>query len=282
MLRAAPRFAVVASALLFASGCPRKDLQSASDEPVTAAEARLALEESSAADQAMRLTGGAIEIATDFTIGGAVENAAMELAAFYESQLPCAAIDVSGATLTVEYGANGTCLHRGQAYSGTHRITVERNEVGDVVVLHAWDQLSNGVVEVSGTAEVTWIEDDPARHVVHDLDWRSLVTGREGHGTGDRTQRPLRGGIDEGFVVEGERAWTGERGEWHLDIEDVEMRWIDPIPQDGRYVLETPKRQQIVLSFERRDEDTIRATLENGDRSFEFDVTSSGGIDEAS
>lgn len=270
---------VVGLALL--AGCPRKE-EAENTEPVTAGEARLALEESAAADQAMKVTGGSIEIATSFTIGGAVEIAAMELAAFYESQLPCAAITIDGATITVEYGADGTCLHRGQAYSGTHSVTVSRNDESDVVVEHAWDRLSNGVVEVTGTAEVTWSLDDPSRRVVHDLDWRVLATGRQGTGTGDRVQRPLPGGIDEGFSVDGGRTWTGEGGVWNLDIEQVEMRWVDPIPQAGRYVLETPANKSIELSFERLDEDTIRATLASGDRSFDFDVTSTGAIDEPS
>lgn len=263
------------------AGCPRKEPQAENTEPLTAGEARLALEETAAADQAMKVTGGAIEIATDFTIGGAVEVAAMELAAFYESQLPCAAIAIDGATLAVEYGADGACLHRGQAYSGTHTITVTRNDESDVVVEHTWDRLSNGVVQVTGTAEVTWSLDDPSRRVVHDLDWRVLATGREGTGTGDRLQRPLAGGIAVGFSVDGERTWSGEGGAWHLDIEEVEMRWVDPIPQAGRYVLETPANKSVELSFERLDEDTIRATLTSGERSFDFDVTSTGGIDES-
>jgi len=58
------------------------------------------------------------------------------------------------------------------------------------------------------------------------------------------------------------------------------MRGRDPIPQAGRYVLETPARKSVELSFERLDEDTIRATLTSGERSFDFDVTSAGAIDE--
>lgn len=262
------------------AGCPRKAEPAENGEPVTAAEARQALEESSAADQAMKLTGGSIEIATDFTIGGAVANAVVELAAFYESQLPCAEVTISGATLTVEYGARGSCLHRGQAYAGTHTVTVSRNDDAEVLVEHGWDRLTNGVVEVTGTAEVTWSLADPSRRIVHDLDWRSLATGREGTGTGDRTQRPLAGGIDEGFSVDGQRAWMGEGGEWILDIEQVEMRWVDPIPQAGRYVLETPSRKSVELSFERLDEDTIRATLTSGEHAFDFDVSSTS-IDDA-
>lgn len=267
-------------AIALVAGCPRKGPQAENTEPLTAGEARLALEESAAADQAMKVTGGTIEIATDFTIGGAAEVAAMELAAFYESQLPCAAIAIDGATLTVTYGADGACLHRGQAYSGTHTITVTRNDESDVVVEHAWDRLSNGVVQVTGTAEVTWSLDDPSRRVVHDLDWRVLASGREGTGTGDRLQRPLSEGIAVGFSVDGERTWTGEGGAWHLDIDRVEMRWVDPIPQAGRYDLTTPENKSIELSFERLDEDTIRATLSSGERSFDLDVTSAGAIDE--
>lgn len=266
--------------LVFASGCPRKGGEpAAAEERLTTAEAREALEESATADQAMRVTGGTIEITTSFTIGGAVEAAAQELADFYASQLACAEVTVSGATLTVEYGAHGTCTHRGQSYTGTHSVTISRNEDSEVVVEHTWDRLSNGVVEVSGEAEVTWNLADPSRHVVHELRWTSLRDGREGTGTGDRVQRPLAGGIEEGFSVDGGRSWRGAAGTWELDIEAVEMRWVDPIPQAGRYVLETPKGRSIELSFTRIDEDTIRATLASGDRSFSYEVTSAGVAD---
>ena len=56
-------------------------------------------------------------------------------------------------TLTVEYGARpGNCVYRGHEYSGTHSITVARNDEGDVEVEHEWVELSNGVVSVSGNA----------------------------------------------------------------------------------------------------------------------------------
>jgi hypothetical protein len=274
-----PPLLAPALALAFASGCPKKTAEPDREERLTTAEAREALEESANADQAMRVTGGTIEITTSFTIGGAVEAAAQELADFYASQLACAEVTVSGATLTVEYGANGTCTHRGQSYTGTHSVTVSRNDDSDVVVSHTWDRLSNGVVEVSGDAEVTWSLDDPSRHVVHELRWTSLRDGREGTGTGDRVQRPLAGGIEEGFSVDGGRTWRGAAGTWQLDIEAVEMRWVDPIPQSGRYVLETPKGRSIELSFTRLDDDTIRATLASGDRSFSYEVTSAGVAD---
>ena len=62
-------------------------------------------------------------------------RAGAELADFYASQLPCAEVTITGATLTVEYGANGVCTHRGQRYTGTHTVTVSRNDESDVVVL---------------------------------------------------------------------------------------------------------------------------------------------------
>ena len=56
-----------------------------------------------------------------------MEQAAQELQDFIASQLPCAEITREQNTLVVAYGAHpGNCTYRGQTYSGTHAITVER------------------------------------------------------------------------------------------------------------------------------------------------------------
>lgn len=266
-------FAVLAALTLLAgsTGC-RVD-------PLTRSEAQEALEESSIDAQASALTSASIELSTDFTIGEAAANAAQRIRDFVQSQLPCAQITLQDHTLEIDYGATGACTFRGQSFRGSHTISVVRNDEDDVVVTHAWDGLSNGRISVTGEAEVTWTLDDPSRRVVHDLTWTRLSDGRSGRGTGDRTQRPLDGGLVEGFSVDGARSWDGPRGHWELDIDGIEMRWVDPVPQAGTLALTTPKGTLITLQFERLDADSIGVTARGGDRTIHFTVNALGAIE---
>jgi hypothetical protein len=260
------------------TGCPRDK----NEETLTAAEAKQALEESTLQSQAQALTSEAIELSTNFTIGQAAENAVAELREFISTQLPCAEITLDGATLTVDYGATGAgCLYHGRTITGQSQISVTTNEAAEVVVQHAWSDLSNGVVEVDGQATVTWSFDDPSRHVVHTATITRLRDNWQLESEGDRTQRPLDGGLIEGFSVEGTRAWSSPRGNSTLVIEDVEMRWIDPVPQAGSYLLTTPNHKQLSLSFNRKDDDTITVTLAGPKKEFAFDVSKSGAATSA-
>jgi len=262
---------VITGALLL-SGCPKKE----SDDPLTLAEAKEAVEESTLSDQAFSVVNGTVEISTNFTIGQAVEAAAEQLRDFIASQLPCAEITLATATLSVEYGANpGNCTYHGHTYSGVHTVTVSRAD-GDVSVRHKWSDLSNGVVSVSGSADVTWSLQDESRHVKHELTWTRLSDGRQGVGSGDRTQTALAGGIAEGIRVDGARTWQGKSGRWDTSINNVEMRWVDPVPQSGSYVLATPFDKSLSMAFERVDEDTIKVTLASGGKSFSFNVNKAG------
>ena len=246
-------------------------------DPLTGQEAQEAVEESAIDSQASALTAASVEVATDFTIGQAVENAAGQVRAFVASQLPCAAITLSGHELSIEYGKNpGNCSFRGHRFAGTHIVSIERDEADQVVVHHTWEDFNNGRVSVSGSAVVTWNLDNPSRRIQHELTWTRMSDQRSGTGSGDRTQRPLAGGLVEGFSVDGERAWEGARGRRHLDIDGIEMSWTDPVPQAGSWVLTTPADKVISLEFERIDGNTIGVTASGGDRSIELKVSSLG------
>lgn len=267
---------VAASCLaLLLTACPKDK----ADSPMTQGEAHDALEESTVESQATALTTSSVEISTSFTIGKAVEEAAAEVRTFIGTQLPCADVTLAAATLTVKYGAKGgSCVYKGHTFSGTHVITVSKNDDAQVLVDHTWTDLSNGVVKVSGTAHVTWDTGDQYRKVQHDLTWTRISDGRTGHGAGDRTQKPLAGGLGEGIQVDGSRTWTGQGGRWDLAIEGVQMRWADPVPQAGTYRLASPSKRSLELSFRRVDADTIECTLASGGRSFRFNVNSTGGV----
>jgi len=256
------------------TACPKRETR------LTAGEAQQALEESAAASQAEGLTATSVDIATSFTIGAGVERATDELSNSIAAALPCA--DVSSHdqpyTITVEHGVSGDCSYRGQELTGTARIVVSRNDENEVVVEHEWSDLSNGVVTLNGTAEVTWNLQAQTRHVVHHTSWTSMRTGRHVEGEGDRLQSVLEGGLREGIAVDGSRSWTGERGTWDLAIDGVEMRWADPVPQAGTYTLSTPFDKVVDMSFARVDDDTIRVTVASGHRDFTFTVSKLGVV----
>ncbi len=255
------------------SACPKKD------EELTFAQAQESLEQAAASSQAENLAAASVDISTHFTIGGALQSAATELKAFVTSELPCADVTLEDATLTIEYGAHsGNCAYRGHEFTGSSSITVSRNDMNEVAVDHVWTNLSDGVVELDGTAHVTWSASDQSRHVVHDLKWTHLASGRTGEGKGDRTQTALAGGISQGIQIDGSRSWTGARGMWDLGIDGVQVRWSDPVPQAGTYSLNTPYDKTVSMSFARVSDDTIRVTVSGPKRDFSFNVSKAGAI----
>lgn len=263
-------FALLVPTLLTA--CPRDR-----EQALTVAEATQALEESTAASEAEGLTAASVDISTQFTIGKGVEAAAAELRSFIGSQLPCAEVSLEAGTLTVEYGVNpGNCSYRGRELSGTTKLSVARNDAGQVEVDHEWIELSNGLVSMSGTAHVTWDGAAQTRRVEHEATWTHLASGRTAQGSGDRTQSALDGDITQGIRVDGSRSWEGERGRWDLAIAAVRMRWADPIPESGVYTLSTPSDKVLGFAFSRVDKDTIRVTVSGPKRTFSFTVSKLG------
>jgi hypothetical protein len=264
------RSSLIAPAILLSmAGCHPQ-------EGLTGQEAQTASQELQVESQSQALTSNTVELATNFTIGGAVEHAADELRSFVQSQLSCADVTLSGNMLTVEYGVRSGCQFHGQTITGEHEITVSKNDTDDVVVDHVWTDLSNGKVQVSGTAEVTWSKSDVSRHVVHDLKWTRLSDGREGEGKGDRVQRPLpasSGGLATGFTETGTRSWDGKAGHWSLDIDHLDMRWIDPLPESGTLTLDTPFDKTVSAAFSRPNSTTIRVTLEGARGSITINTT---------
>jgi len=243
---------------------------------MTSGEASEALDEAAVSAQASELTSASIDIATNFTIGQAAAQAAQNLSSFIASQLACADITVSQNTLTVIYGAKlGGCTYNGHVFSGKQTITITTTQTS-VEVDHTWTDFTNGIVSVTGDAQVTWDAAHPSRHVTHDLTWTRIWDGRQGHGTADVTQTPLTGGVLVGFEENGTRTWSGTSGLWTLDIDSVEVRWADPVPQAGSYVLTAPSLKTATLSFTRLTDTTIEVSLTSGKSSFDFKVTETG------
>jgi hypothetical protein len=266
------RLMMLLPAALLLNACPKND-------ELTLAEASQAVEESTLDSQAEAITGSTVEISTNFTIGQGVEAALGELRAYVESQLPCARVTLAERTIEVEYGANPgkSCTYKGQTYSGKHSVEIERND-DKVLVHHVWTNLSNRRFAVTGRADVTWSKSDESRHVVYDATWTRLSDQRQGQGSGDVTMRALSGGVGEGISIDGDRSWTGQKGEWTLDINQVEARWADPVPQAGSYVITNPAGKRLTLTFERVDADTIRVDVDGARRDYQFNVNATGEV----
>lgn len=257
-------------ALIALTGCLRQP----DGEGLTASEAVQAKEELEVASTSQAMVTKTVEVTTSFTIGQAAQNAAQELQSFMQSQWACADTQISGNSVTIQYGMHGSCPFNGyQSITGTQRITITKNDAADVVVDHQWTKLSNGVVQLDGTAHVTWNLADPSRHVQHDLTWTHLASGRTGHGTGDRIQKPLNNDLRVGFTESGERTWDGARGHWHLLIDHLEMRWQDPLPQAGTLTLDTPFDKTVTATFSRVDANTIHVELSAPRGSIGVDVS---------
>jgi hypothetical protein len=103
------------------------------------------------------------------------------------------------------------------------------------------------------------------------------------HSTSDRVMTLLdpAAGLAGGIVIDGSRHWENTKGLWDLTIDGVQIRWVDPVPQAGSYILDTPKGKTIDLSFSRVDADTIAVTLSSGGRERVFHVTSTGQVQDA-
>jgi len=263
--------------LLLLFGCPPRT------QELSAGEAQQALEESSLAAQAETLLAAGVDVTTQFTIGNAIEQAASEAQAFVVSQLPCALITRRASTLTIEYGAApGACIYRGHSFAGEHSISILRNAANEVAVHQEWNGFNDGHVSISGSADVTWSRTTASRHVLHEITWTVLTgssSGMSGTGRGDRTQTPLaEGGLATGMRIDGTRSWDDPAGHFDLDIDSVEVRWSDPVPQAGAYVLTTPTGMSLTLAFDRIDSSRIRVSARSGTRAFSFSIGPDGNV----
>ncbi|MBV1861438.1 MAG: hypothetical protein KUG77_23665 [Nannocystaceae bacterium] len=245
-------------------------------EGATGAEIREAMDEIVLTGQAGALENGVVEITTSFTLGEGVETILEEVRSFAQSQVACSTIESpKPGTLVIDFGELGDlCQYRGKTYAGV--VTVSW-ELGDdaVIVRHDYDGLTDGFVTLDGPSTVTWA--DASRRVQTDFTFENDRTSIEI--ASDRTQT-LLGGLGDGINVVGTRDWTSPRGAWALDIDDVEMRAIDPVPQAGSYTLTTPQEHELTLSFERVDDNTIEVSITGGRRDRLFHVTSSGEVEE--
>ena len=264
----------LACAGVVASLAPGCDL----DQNVSNAEFRAAVDEVVLTGEAASLQDGVIEITTNFTLADGAAAVAEEVRTFVQSQMPCSTVDsTEPGTLVIDFGDLGDqCTYNGRTFAGVVTVSFEIDQDA-VLVTHDYEEFTNGSVTMNGQALVTWA--DQSRRVETDFEFTGR--GRTVTVDSDRTQT-LLGGLGDGIEVDGERNWTGQRGTWHLDIDQVQMRGIDPVPQSGTYTLTNPEDKELSLSFERIDENTIEVVVAAGLRSRTFHVTSAGSVGDMS
>jgi len=249
---------------------------------LTAAEMRSAVNESVESGQVESVENGVIEITTDFQIGDAVEAVAEHIR---EVVAMCAdtTVEVSDeVTILLDFGsAAAPCIFdERRRYSGQVELVISHGD-GAVTVDHTYIDLSNGTYTLEGDKKVTWSGGEGGsvvREVDSGVDW----DGPNGH-VDHESQRTMTfedflGGWTQEIRIDGSRDWTRDDEDWNLDIDEVELRLVDPVPQSGAYTLTIPSGKEAGLSFERIDEDTIEVTVTGGRRDHVFRVTSLGGV----
>ena len=242
----------------------------------SATQMRQAMDEVALTGEAAGLEDGIVEITTSFTLGDALETILEEVRAFAQSQAPCSTVESpEPGVLVIDFGELGDgCEYRGKTYAGVATVTFTLSDDA-VIVEHNYQEITNGRITLDGGSVVTW--QDRSRRVETDF----TFTGQGGtlEVSSDRTQTPI-GGLGDGIRVDGSRDWTSARGSWALDIDQVEMRAVDPLPQAGTYSLTTPEDHVLGLSFTRVDEDTIEVAMTGGRRDHVFHVTAAGDVSE--
>lgn len=204
------------------------------------------------------------ELGSNFPTHQTVDMTAQRIAEFVEKQVPCAAVTVSDATVTVKYGVHqGSCSFRGNELAGTHTMTVVQNDASKAVVKHAWD--GNGEREATVIVQGSGLERSVSYWDNGDHSWvvRPLPTG-----TGYLLDEPTSG-CEE---------YCGG------DFVRAEFRWGEPVPQSGTYTswlrpTGNGGGVDLTMEFERLDETTIEAAVTANGETKLFHVSSDGDVE---
>ena len=221
-----------------------------------------------------------IEISTNFSLGVPVEDAAVELGDWYRTEIPCASVAVDGATVNVDFGADGSCVYRDNSYGGVVTITVLSTVDNAVQIDMTWTGIASRGLTLDGTAQVTWSGSGGGhtREVVHEISW-TRADGSTVQATGTRLQALLVAseGLSAGLVVSGSRNWS-HGGDWHVAINDIEISGLDPVPLAGGYTVLTPHNKEFEISFDLNEDDTIHVVISGNIQSYSYNVTHEGEI----
>ena len=269
------RIAYGAAALQLVSAC-----SNAADRGRASIEsAELAVQESALTAQLDSLIADAADRNSRFDIGQGLDNAAEQLKLQLNQELPCAAVTRQGSELSIFYDAAGSgCTWHQRALAGQHSVRVTRNADDEVGVHHEFTNFRDGTLSLSGSADVAWSRISKSRRVLHTVTFAALSgvnAGVTGESTGDSTQVTLTDGVR----INGLREWHSSRGFYSLDMQAIEQRFTDSVPQLGAYELTLPSDDALILAFGRIDTDNILVTVQGAQRELSFVVRPDGSVE---
>jgi hypothetical protein len=188
--------------------------------------------------------------------------------ALIASQIPCSTLTKVGEdTLVIDFGTlDDECTFRDRTWAGI--VTISYATKGDAIVAtHDFDGITDGRVTIDGSATVT--RTGESRHIVTDFSFDGPEHGFTA--TSDRVQTPLADG--SGVHIDGTREWMREHGKVHVDIEGVEVRRGDSVPQAGSYEITREGGNVLTMSFTRADDENIVVTVDGpkGEKVFTVD-----------
>jgi hypothetical protein len=278
---------VLASTLFLSASVGTTGCDFGQFDQLDGAEFRAALEEAVESGQVQQLENGVIEITTDFTIGDGIEQVRQHIEDVLAACASTHVTSMDDVTIHVDFGpASEPCAYQGKLYSGEVELVITHDD-DSIDVAHTYRDLSNGTYTLNGTQDVSWTGNAlevgavVERHIVSDLAW----DGPRGH-VDHQAERTMTfmdwlEGPTQRIRIDGEHQWQRGEDEWHLDVAQVELRLVDPVPQSGSYTLTLPNGKQAGLLFERVDADTIAVTMTGARRDRVFHVTKLGVIQEA-
>jgi hypothetical protein len=261
------QIAYCAAALQLAAACTN----AAERGGASVESAEVAVQESALTAQLDGSIADAAERNSRFDIGQGLDNAAEQLELQLNQELPCAAVPWDD-------DAGSGCSWNGRALAGQHSVRVMRNADNEVGVHHEFTDFRDGKLSVSGSADVTWSRISKSRRVLHAVTFAVLSgasAGVTGQSTGDSTQLTLVDGVR----INGLREWQSSRGFYSLDMQAIEQRFSDSVPQLGAYELTLPTDDALTLAFGRIDTDNIRVTVQGAQRELSFVVRPDGSLE---
>ena len=269
------RLTYCAAALQLAAACSN----AADNGGASVESAEIAVQESALTAQLDALIADVADRNSRFDIGQSLETAAAQLELQLNQELPCAAVTRQGSMLNIFYDAAGSgCFWHGRPLAGQHTVRVVRNADNEVGVHHDFTDFRDSTLSMSGSADVTWSRISRSRRVLHTVTFAALSgasAGVTGESNGDSTQVTLTDGVR----INGLREWQSSRGAYSLDMQAIEQRFTDSVPQLGAYELTLPTDDALILAFGRIDTDNILVTVQGAQRELSFVLRPDGSVE---
>lgn len=212
----------------------------------------------------VQLIAATTELGSGFGDIATHEETALAIKTAIETELPCASVAVSGTKVTMDYGANGPCALHGITLQGTHSMTLRTEEFGPdngaLVIDHAWTNVSDGHASISGTGWMLRSSTQQFRTVRFSLDPKTNNTNLTGGQWVFSTMTD-----PQVLALNGSADW-GDKGGATCNTNNAEIRWGDPAPQVGTYVLSYRNvsmggTSEKTILFKRIDDTTIEAKV---------------------